>query len=143
MILALIVATGIVLSAWGVVANFTVVAANNGVMPVISSRPGFIIDTGGTPRRFVPNGKLLFLADRVRIDFPDWEKHIPGGSVGQAINWWGKWLEYPFDGGIYIVSIGDIFRWSGSILFLIGNIFLIPLTLWRIYKGALPRIFKK
>ncbi|OGZ06056.1 MAG: hypothetical protein A2845_01420 [Candidatus Lloydbacteria bacterium RIFCSPHIGHO2_01_FULL_49_22] len=131
--LALLVVTGLALNAWGIVMNGVVVEVNDGVMPVISETPGFIMTNYGTPRKFVSDGKLLFLADHIRVDFPDWEKYIPEGAPGIAIRWWGKWLDYPFEGGVNLVSIGDICRWMGSLLFLLGNILLIPCILRRLF----------
>ena len=143
MTLTLLVIIGLALNAWGIVMNGAVVEANNGVMPVIVEIPGIITTNTGTPREFVDDGKLLLLADRVRIDFPDWEGKIPHGAAGSAIRWWGKWLDYPFEGGVNIVSVGDLSRWTGTILFLLGNALLIPLVLRRLSTGDLPRVFKK
>lgn len=141
--LTLLVVIGLALNAWGIVMNGVVIEANNGVMPVIVEIPGIIITNTGTPREFVDDGKLLLLADRVRIDFPDWEDKIPHGAAGSTIRWWGKWLAYPFEGGVNIVSIGDLSRWTGTILFLLGNALLIPLVLRRLSTGDLPRVFKR
>lgn len=136
LLLTMFVVIGLALNAWGVVMNAVVVEANDGVMPVVLDEPEIIIQSEGTPRLFVPGGKLLVLADRIRIDFPNWEKHIPSGVVGAPIVWWGKWLGYPLEGGLYIVSIGDACRWLGSLMFLLGNAILIPLVLWRLKKNA-------
>ncbi len=140
--LTLLVVIGLALNAWGVVMNGIVVEVNDGVMPVIVDIPGIITTNAGTPRQFVDDGKLLILADRVRIDFPNWEDEIPRGAIGSAIRWWGKWLDYPFEGGVNIVSIGDLCRWLGTVLFLLSNALLIPLILRRIYSGDIPRVLR-
>lgn len=137
-ILTLLVVVGLALNAWGIVMNAVVVEANDGVMPVIFDQPALITTDYGTPRRFVHDGKLLFLADTIAINFPNLEKYIPEGRSGNPITWWGKWLDYPFEGGLNLVSIGDISRWVGSLLFLTGNMLLIPCILRRLFFSGKP-----
>ena len=72
----------------------------------------------GTQRAYVEDGKLLFLSDRIRIHFTSIEDSIPSGFAGKALRWWIKHLNFPAEGGLNIVSIGDLMRWAGTLLFL-------------------------
>ncbi|GEM_PF-5096899 len=140
--MVLLVLIGLALNAWGIVMNGVVVIVNNDVMPVITDKPIIILTDYGTPRKFVPDGKLLMLADRIIFDFPVWNGYVPDGISGKIIHWWGKYLDYPLEGGLNIVSIGDICRWIGSILFLLVTPIIILSSIRRIFSGELPRICK-
>lgn len=129
------------LFSWGTFFNALVVEVNNGVMPVISS--DFLMPTGGTPREFVDDGKLMLLADRFTAHFPDVSRYIPGGLLGGIANWWGTALGYEFEGGLWVVSLGDIFRWVGSLLFLFTNLLLVASIGRRFWAGDRPRMFKR
>lgn len=137
-----LVIIGLGLHAWGIVMNAVVVIANNGIMPVVYNEPLLLIPEPGIIHQQMSNGSMLLLSDWIRIDFPDWQKHIPTGTTGAAIHWWGKFLNYPFAGGVNFVSIGDLSRWAGSLLFLIGNIFLVVCIFRRLYTRNSPHIFQ-
>lgn len=143
MFIALLVLFGLGLHAWGIVMNASVVMVNDGVMPVVYDEPLFLIPEPGIIHRQMSEGNMLLFSDWIRVDFPDWRKHIPSGITGTMIHWWGKYLNYPFEGGINFVSIGDICRWLGSLMFLLGNMALIPLVLKRLYSGDVPKMFKE
>ncbi|OGZ19359.1 MAG: hypothetical protein A2494_02555 [Candidatus Lloydbacteria bacterium RIFOXYC12_FULL_46_25] len=132
---------GLALNSWGIVFNAVTVMANDDTMPVITTKHVVLLENEGVPRILTNKGNLLLLADRIEIDFPDIERHIPRGHTGKAVRWWGKWLNYPFEGGKNFVSCGDLMRWSGSALFLIMIPLIILGSLRRIFSGDLPRIF--
>ena len=115
---ALFVMFGFSLNFWGINANGIVTIANNQTMPVVSEKFDLIMPQSGTERAYLEDGRLLLLADRFRIDFPQIEDHIPSGPFGRALHWWITHLNYPAEGGLNIVSIGDVMRWVGTILFL-------------------------
>lgn len=118
LVLTYVVLLGITLNFWGITLNAVVVMANNNIMPVISEHEDVIVGNVGTERQFITDGKLMFLSDRHRIVFPEIEDVIPTKGIGKPIRWWAKQLDYPIEGGISIVSVGDLMRWSGTILFL-------------------------
>ena len=115
---ALFVMFGFSLNFWGIDANGIVTLANNNTMQVISDKFDLFIPQAGTERAYVEDGKLLFLSDRIRIHFTDIQDHIPSGFAGKAARWWIKHLDFPSEGGLNIVSIGDLMRWVGTLLFL-------------------------
>ncbi len=115
---ALFVMFGFSLNFWGINANGIVTLANNQTMPVVNDKFDLIMPQAGTERAYVEDGKLLFLADRIRIHFSAIEDQIPSGVAGKAARWWIKHLDYPAEGGLNIVSVGDLMRWVGTLLFL-------------------------
>lgn len=138
--ITLIVIIGLGAYYWGIAFNALIVTLNDGTMPVISERPGIIVNDSGVLRQFADNdSKLLFLADRFRIDFPAIETRIPKGVAGDAFRFWATYTDYPVEGGVNIVSIGDMLHWGGSALFLFG----LPLLFCRIPFHARKRITKR
>ena len=141
LMVTLVLILGLALNAWGIVFNGAVVITNNDTMPVVTERPIVLLENSGVPRTLISEGNLLLLADRIRINFPDIRTSVPGGYLGKSVRWWSKWLDYPLEGGLNMVSIGDLMRWSGTAVFLL----LIPVILvritWRLLSGDLPRIF--
>lgn len=107
---------GICLHYWGIVANMIVIAANNNAMPVIVEPGEMIVPDQGVFMDTTRSGNLLLLSDWVRIDFPHIEDTIPEGKIGEAFTWWAIHLRYPLAGGVYMVSIGDMMRWLGSLI---------------------------
>ncbi len=128
---ALFVMFGFSLNFWGINANGIVTLANDQTMPVISDKLDVILPQAGTERAYLPQGELLFLADRIRIHFVAIEDRIPNGIVGKAARWWITHLDFPAEGGLNIVSIGDIMRWVGTLLFLPLLPFLVILIPFR------------
>lgn len=116
---------GITLNFWGIVFNGIVVIANDDVMPVMTEASNVSPDQPGTKRQAMTEGNLMLLSDRFLIDFPSIDEQIPNGYPGKATRWWAKYTLYPTDGGKYFVSIGDVMRWTGTILFLL----LVPLVI--------------
>ena len=116
--LTLFVLFGFSLNFWGINANGLVVLSNDNIMPVVTDHKAMIIPGEGTPRLFVPDGNFLLLADRIPINFPSIEDRVPSGFVGKIFHWWSKHLDFPSEGGLNLVSIGDLMRWVGTILFL-------------------------
>lgn len=137
--ITLLLILGLTLNAWGIVFNATVVMANKDTMPVITEQPIFLLKNNGVPRVLTNEGNLLLLADRIKINFPDMRKHVPSGPMGIAVRWWSKWLDYPLEGGLNMVSVGDLMRWSGSIIFLLMIPIIIIATLRRLLSGDRPR----
>ena len=118
---------GIGMSYWGISLNGMVIAANNGSMP-ITSEPDVLVNTDGVARHYAKEGsaELLILADRTRIYFE--EIKTREGWLWGRFNEWARWVKYPIEGGLNMVSIGDILHWAGSALYLL----IIPLLCLRI-----------
>lgn len=124
---------GIALFFVGTSLNMLVLFANGGSMPVVS-KADFIVVTDGRPRHHadVGSANLLFLADHIVIDFP--EIPLPKGKTGEWIGEAVHLVDYPIEGGLNIVSVGDLMRWGGVALFLLMIPLLlvrIPFRLWR------------
>jgi len=121
---------GICLHYWGITANMVVTTVNNNMMPVITESHTIIIPDQGIFQHTTETGNLILLSDWIRIDFPFIENEIPDGNFGNAFRWWTTYFGYPTDGGIYMVSIGDLMRWTGgSLIFILLTplvMFLIP-----------------
>ncbi len=107
--------------------NMLVSMANGGSMPVVDETDILVV-TDGRPRHYAEDGSanLLFLADRIVIDFP--EITLPKGKTGEWIGVAVHLVDYPIEGGTQRVSIGDLMRWIGAALFLV----MIPFLLVRI-----------
>lgn len=104
--------------------NHFAVIQNNGEMPVISNEM-IVDDVGPIKHKLVEyDARVPWLVDRFEIKFSIVK--LPDSYASNAINWWGRWANYPIEGGLNVVSIGDIFKWFGSALFLL---FLIPLII--------------
>lgn len=140
LVVTLLLILGLALNAWGIVLNATVTIVNNDTMPVITETYIVLLENRGTPRLILSEGNLLLLADRIRIDFPDIQKSIPGEPLSSVVHWWSKWLCYPLEGGLYMVSIGDCMRWSGTIIFLLMIPLILVAIIRRLSSGDLPRI---
>lgn len=108
---------GIAMYFWGTTLNGIVSIANNGSMP-IDGEPDVFVSHNEIPRHFAKEGgsaKLLFLSDRIRVDFP--EVKIPKGKLGEVFQEIAVLLDYPLEGGLHRISIGDMLRWVGATLF--------------------------
>ena len=146
----MLVILGLALNAWGIVSNGVVVMANGGTMPVVVGETSEHIlhiiaeNMGGYQHSVTSQGQLLFLADIFRINFHDVTPYVPNGIFGRAVMWWSKWLDFPIDGGLNFVSIGDLMRWIGSANFLLGTLLVTTVLIpRRLLTGDLPRVFKQ
>jgi hypothetical protein len=122
-----LVLLGIALSFGGISLNGLVRIANGGSMPIIGE-PDVLVNVDERQRHYVKegDGKLLFLADCIRINFP--EVRLPDKKSWAKLYEFAKLLDYPLEGGPNLVSIGDLMRWIGAVLLLL----IIPLILLRI-----------
>ena len=73
--LALLLIFGVATHSLGWALNALVQTANNGSMP-IAGEPDVLVNEDGRARHYAKEGSanLLFLADSIRIDFPDVQK---------------------------------------------------------------------
>ncbi len=101
----------------GAICNVTVVSVNNG-MPVAHHS----IQPSGPHNHhtLTSDSKLTFLADIFIVDFPVIENKLA--------KHWGINVNYPIEGGLNAISIGDIFIWLGTAL----TVILLPLILLRL-----------
>lgn len=149
---------GLALNAWGVVANGLVCEMNGGVMPVFmtDSPLAVLAEEDRHNHRIVDEGQMIPASDRlgqeirlaalsdwIKIDFPDLTASVPKDHLGKMVRWWAKWLDYPLEGGVNMVSIGDLMRWSGTACFLLLFVLLIPLIVRRIASGDVPRVLQR
>lgn len=128
-LLAITMLLGLALYFWGTALNMTVVIANNGSMHVVEEVEGSaILDYDEKARHIADasSAKLILLGDLFQVDLPD--MRVQSNLFQQVIDTWGELLNYPPKGGMNLVSIGDIMRWTSSALFL----FMLPFLFVRI-----------
>lgn len=111
-----------VLICWtGILANKLTLHLNDGKFPVVISETEYIVPTErNTHVEATSKSKAVIFSDWIRLDFPE----INNDNF--VFKWWAKGLNYPIEGGLNIVSIGDVMMWFGSAMFLV---FLGPLIL--------------
>lgn len=127
--LALAMMNAIALFFWGTAFNAAVVIANGGSMPVTHDDIIInIVSSDGRARHSARENeaRLTYLTDRLTIRFP--AVTIPDNSAGDVLHTVAKLVDYPVEGGLNIVSVGDLLRWMGTGLGLI----MLPLLLIRI-----------
>jgi len=107
----------ILLPVFGAISNVTVVSVNGG-MPV--DHPAIDASDRFNHHTLTDDSKLTFLADIFIVDFPIIEHKL--------VKRWGLNVNYPVEGGLNAISIGDIFIWLGTALTMV----LLPLILLRL-----------
>lgn len=121
--LTFIVIFGVALSILGVICNNIALVLNDGKMPVDIETIHFL---ESIERHKVKDNTVRgeFFIDRFTIRFPKIEKtnNVIGNFIQEKV--YGTYLNYPVEGGLNVVSIGDIMIWIGTSLFLL---FLLPL----------------
>ena len=124
--LALIVILGLALNFWGVVLNQSALLLNDNKMPVAESVFIQIADNDKIVHKSVDeNTRGYILIDWIPIRFS--EINRPQNEILNFVyKVYEVYLNYPVEGGLNLVSIGDLMRWIGATLFLL---FLIPLIL--------------
>ena len=116
-----------VLICWsGIISNRLTLHLNDGKFPVVLSEGQYIIPTERNIHvEAEASSKAVIFSDWIRMDF----KEI--NSNNAIFKWWAKGLNYPIEGGLNIVSIGDLMMWFGSATFLI---FLGPLIIRILFR---------
>jgi hypothetical protein len=114
-----------VLICWtGIASNALIIHINDGKFPVVLSDDLYIIPDEKSYRNIHEEAKsttkIVILADWIYIKFPQ----INNDNF--IFRWWARGLNYPIEGGLNIVSFGDMMMWFGSAMFLI---FLGPLII--------------
>ena len=109
-LLVLFMIVAICMYFWGTTLNGVVALANGGSMPV-DGEPDVFTGNSNIPHHFIKDGdaKLLFLGDVIKIRFP--EIKIPERGLGSKLSEVAKLVDYPVEGGLNYVSIGDLLRW--------------------------------
>ena len=107
------------LNYFGHVFNVIAITHNGGQMPVINRQS---LQGGMNNMDLVikhnqnPNVNIPWLVDRFEINFPIINV-AEDTALGTAFHYWESKTNYPIEGGINIVSIGDLMRWVGTALF--------------------------
>jgi hypothetical protein len=114
--LIILILLGIFIYCLGTFSNYLVITTNNGKFPAVIYE-NELLEKTIIHQIKNDNHNLIFLSDIFRIHFPIINE--PDDFYLKSIFlWYKKNLDYPFEGGLNIVSIGDILRWIGSALFL-------------------------
>lgn len=124
--LALIVILGLALNFWGAVLNQSALLLNDNKMPVAESVFIQIADNDKIVHKSASETTSGYiLIDWIPIHFSE-IKQPENSFLSFVHHVYAVYLNYPVEGGLNMVSIGDLMRWIGATLFLL---FLVPLIL--------------
>ncbi len=122
---AAIVIFGIAVMFWGFAFNQLALVLNDGKMPVVITER-YHISSDERHKVIDATTRGIFFIDWIPIHFNEIKE--PNNTALKLIykNVYGKFLNYPIEGGMNYVSIGDLMIWFGASVFLL---FLGPLIL--------------
>jgi hypothetical protein len=124
-IITFIFVFGLLLHFWGIVFNQAAVILNDGKMPVAIFYVDESLDDKVIKHKSTDETtNVKFLTDWIQIRFPEIKR--PDNQLKYVYDFYGVILNYPVEGGLNMVSIGDIMRWVGTTVFLL---FLLPLII--------------
>lgn len=128
-VLIFFILAGVLAYLLGTGMNALVLHSNNGVMPSEAPEMSLLEPEKGFPRGYATKEtRYRFLGDTALIDFENIDNALPANALGRSVLWWGRVLDYPLEGGMNFISLGDMLRFGGSALFLL----LLPVLLIRL-----------
>ena len=132
-VLTVTVLIGLILYFWGIVFNQTALLLNDNKMPVVVQGDRKISSDREIHKIADETVIGYFLIDWIPVRFTEIKK--PKNLIlNNVYHVYARYLNYPVEGGLNMVSIGDLMIWIGSTLFLL---FLTPLIL------IIPFVYKE
>ncbi len=132
-VLTLTVLFGLILYFWGIVFNQTALLLNDNKMPVVVQGDRKISSDREIHKIADETVVGYFLIDWIPVRFTEIKK--PENLIlNNVYHVYERYLNYPVEGGLNMVSVGDLMIWIGSTLFLL---FLVPLIL------IIPFVYKE